>query len=61
MNWKNTKIGVADQKKCASCYAFAATTALEILFNLNSRQALSQQDIIDCDPDQSGCDGGNPF
>jgi C1A family cysteine protease len=51
-----------DQGYCGSCYAFAAINALEsayaikrgILYNL------SEQQIIDCDTGNYGCNGGWP-
>jgi len=54
---------VKDQKKCNSCYVFSATAALEAHsgINNNSSQTLSEQEILDCSTENSGCVGGQPY
>lgn len=53
---------IKDQQQCGSCWAFSAVVALvsahfQKTGNLTS---LSEQDLVDCVPGCSGCDGGWP-
>jgi C1A family cysteine protease len=54
--------GVKDQGSCGSCWAFAATGALESAFLLRDKttQLLSEQNLVDCSRKygNQGCDGG---
>ena len=66
-DWRDTGIitPVKDQKLCGSCWAFAATGALEAFWALYTGVApvsLSEQQLIDCSDsfENSGCDGGLP-
>lgn len=61
-SWKSFATPVKDQKKCAACYAFAATGAMEIVLNRQreSQISLSEQEVIDCSTENNGCVGGNP-
>lgn len=66
INW--TALGkvvpVKDQKMCGSCWAFAATGAIESLHAIKTGKLvpLSEQQIVDCDRASynKGCNGGNP-
>lgn len=53
VTWKNMLSPVKDQKKCGSCWAFAATSALADRFNIQSRGKLhvnlSPAKLILCD------------
>ncbi|KAJ8943303.1 hypothetical protein NQ318_004744 [Aromia moschata] len=51
---------VKDQMNCGSCYAFAATGAMESAYYLKNKKtvSLSEQEIVDCSSDNGGCDGG---
>ena len=49
-----------DQRSCGSCWAFAAVGQMEshiLIFEERSLD-LSEQTVIDCNPYDSGCDGG---
>jgi cathepsin L len=50
---------VMDQRTCGGCYAFAATGVAEgVLLRNNISTRLSVQQIIDCNKNNFGCDGG---
>jgi len=52
---------VLNQGSCGCCYSFSATEALEGLYaslNNKTQYFLSQQQIVDCDTTNSGCNGG---
>jgi C1A family cysteine protease len=52
---------VKDQLYCGSCYSFAATSVVEYQTRKNGEPlTLSQQNILDCDTNSYGCDGGWP-
>ena len=55
---------VRNQLKCGSCWAFAATAAIEaqIWINQNRSVTLSPQELVDCSSSfgNNGCNGGLP-
>lgn len=53
--------GIQEQGKCGSCYAFSAIASLESAWAIKTGilYKLSEQHIVDCDPGNFGCDGGN--
>jgi len=56
---------VKDQGQCGSCWAFSATETIESYWFLaNSNQpvpTLSEEQIVDCDTTDGGCNGGEPM
>ncbi len=52
-----------DQGDCGSCWAFASVGAMEshlAQFHAAPILDLSEQQLVSCDTDQNGCDGGGP-
>lgn len=50
---------IRDQAQCGSCWAFGATEALSDRFCLKGTDViLSPQDLVSCDGNNYGCDGG---
>lgn len=53
---------VKNQGQCGSCWTFATTGALESWYQINHNTLLSfsEQQLVDCDKSNDGCDGGDP-
>jgi C1A family cysteine protease len=50
---------IRDQAQCGSCWAFGATEALSDRFCIAGKDViLSPQDLVSCDGNNYGCDGG---
>ena len=54
---------VKNQEQCGSCWAFSATETIESAWAMagNSIQVLAPQQIVDCDSEMDGCNGGWPI
>jgi len=52
---------VKNQGQCGSCWAFSTTEEIESVWILSGKQSvvLSEQQIVDCDTVDDGCDGGD--
>jgi len=67
-DWRNSKLGVVtpvkDQGQCGSCWAFSVAETVEsaniLAGKANASLRVSEQQIVDCDQNDDGCDGGNP-
>jgi len=53
---------IQDQGNCGSCYAFTATELMYTLVSIQKQKSFhfSPQQIVDCDNDDLGCNGGWP-
>jgi hypothetical protein len=53
---------VKDQGQCGSCWAFSATETVESanLMATGNTAILGPQEIVDCDSNDAGCNGGDP-
>ena len=57
------KIRVRNQGECGSCWAFSTVATIERKYfdQTKTQLDLSQQELVDCSTEDSGCDGGWPF
>lgn len=64
VDWRGKAItAVKDQGDCGSCWAFSAVQEIESSIFMATGKLpvpLSTQQIISCDKDDNGCDGGDP-
>lgn len=62
ISWESNFPKIKDQRQCGSCYAFAAVSLVEAMYNHQFHQSrtFSEQQIVDCDTTENGCNGGLP-
>ncbi|KAM5170151.1 cathepsin 8-like [Mantella aurantiaca] len=64
VDWRDSKCvtPIRQQGICGSCWAFATVGAIESRLCIKSHELvkLSEQQLVDCDPIDSGCCGGLP-
>ncbi|XP_031571473.1 cathepsin B-like [Actinia tenebrosa] len=63
--WPGSIRPIRNQGQCGSCWAFGASETLSDRFAIASQNridvVLSAQQLVDCDTDNSGCNGGWPI
>ncbi|CAH0602844.1 unnamed protein product [Chrysodeixis includens] len=57
---KNVVTRIKHQHQCGSCYAFSSTGHIESQYAIKNQRLveLSEQQIVDCDRNSNGCQGG---
>ena len=62
LDYRSQMNEVKDQGNCGSCWSFCSTSVLEAVVNIkkNILKKFSEQQLIDCDSTDNGCDGGHP-
>ena len=63
-DWASKMTGVKNQGSCGSCWAFSTIGSLEGRYHLTNKKKdrvdvpFSEQQLVDCDKTDSGCNGG---
>ncbi|BAM41298.1 cysteine protease precursor TacP [Theileria orientalis strain Shintoku] len=64
LDWRKAKTvsQVKDQGDCGGCWAFATVGSVESFYLTHKDvvYSLSEQELLDCDPNSFGCNGGFP-
>ena len=62
LDYRSKMNAAKDQGSCGSCWAFCTTAVLEGVVNIKkgTLQKFSEQQLVDCDTTDNGCDGGHP-
>ena len=52
-----------DQGRCGSCWAFATVATIESVNQIYTGELLnlSEQELVDCDPEEGGCKGAATY
>jgi len=62
LDWrtKNVLNKPKDQQQCGSCWAFSTVGTIESRWAIKTGKllSLSEQELVDCDTSDGGCDGG---
>ncbi|KAK0042778.1 cathepsin O [Biomphalaria pfeifferi] len=63
-DWRDSGVvnPVMDQGSCGACWAFSVVETVESMYGIQknaSAPSLSVQELIDCDKNNSGCEGGS--
>eukprot|EP00461_Guttulinopsis_vulgaris_P001209 UN01209 len=61
IDWRNNLPPVKNQGSCGSCWSFSTISATEGIWSINNGGkiiSLSEQQLVDCSKQNSGCNGG---
>ncbi|XP_026323702.1 cathepsin L1-like [Hyposmocoma kahamanoa] len=65
LDWREKGLvtAIKDQGPCGSCYIFSAVGNIEGQYakKYNKTISFSEQQVLDCDKIDGGCNGGNPY
>lgn len=61
VDWRSIVNPVKDQGGCGSCWAFSAVAGVEAIYAQKTGKVVSfsEQQVVDCDKEDWGCDGGD--
>lgn len=62
IDWRKNGVvnPIKNQGRCGSCWAFSTIVGVEGINKIKTNQlvSLSEQELVDCESDNNGCDGG---